>query len=477
MNSLNIKEGLSPLGAFQQQQQRKRNGNRHAKRLQGETAVPHQDGPVSLVIPPRLQAQVAGLTRIIVDGEAGISLIQTAEVALHELLRLLEQLQKLASYASTGMENNLVLRNADQRELENVLLNIDHIAEVTSYGPEKLLDGSHEVHGVAQGEYLEFVSATAETLTAPVSGYDVLVSRAPAPSTLLGLQPLTLDLLHAGEQLWFREKQKQHRFRAQQDEDHQQFLKRLNYELQRVGLPLNVKLRTEQLLEVEHQYWGSEPTFEVASSTPGILGSKQGTVRKANPGVDVAGQIDGVEALGKGPFLYVPTGSGRVSGVCLRINGRTPQVQVPLYGSVSLFQNALRFGSHAAPLRLNMRSVCSADLGRHVPNPSGFENLGDLNITTAQGGKDALLLIEQAKQEIYGQLEDVGSFRTYRLQGQLVQLREKHTKLVPEAEQLNNEHQAHAAAIATSKLMQEDQMSGLQAQASHSTTSLQSLLD
>lgn len=184
-----------------------------------------------------------------------------------------------------------------------------------------------------------------------------------------------------------------------------------------------------------------------------------------------------MEAVGKGPFLYVPTGSGRVSGICLRINGRTPQVQVPLYGSVSLFQNALRFGSHAAPLRLNMRSVCSTDLGKHVPNHSGFENLGDLNITTAQGGKDALLLIEQAKQEIYGQLEEVGSFRTRRLQGQLVQLREKHTRLVPEAEQLNNEHQAHAAAIATSKLMQEDQMSGLQAQASHSPTSLQSLLD
>ena len=86
-------------------------------------------------------------------------------------------------------------------------------------------------------------------------------------------------------------------------------------------------------------------------------------------------------------------------------------------------------------------------------------------------------MIEQAKQEIYGQLEEVGSFRTRRLQGQLVQLREKHTRLVPEAEQLNNEHQAHAAAIATSKLMQEDQMSGLQAQASHSPTSLQSLLD
>ena len=147
MNSLNIRGGLSPLGAFQQQQQRKRDEKRHAKRLQGETAGSHQDGPVSLVIPPRLQAQVAGLTRIIVDGEAGISLIQTAEAALHELLRLLKQLQKLAGYASTGMENNLVLRNADQRELENVLLNIDHISEVTSYGPEKLLDGSHEVHG------------------------------------------------------------------------------------------------------------------------------------------------------------------------------------------------------------------------------------------------------------------------------------------------------------------------------------------
>ncbi|MEC7193958.1 MAG: hypothetical protein VXW13_10775, partial [SAR324 cluster bacterium] len=109
--------------------------------------------------------------------------------------------------------------------------------------------------------------ATAETQTAPVSGYDVVITRAPAPSTLLGLQPLTRELLQAGEQLWFREKQKQHRFRAQQGENHQQFLKRLNYELQGVGLPLNVKLRADQLLEVEHQYWGSEPTFEAASST------------------------------------------------------------------------------------------------------------------------------------------------------------------------------------------------------------------
>ena len=99
MNSLNIRGGLSPLGAFQQQQQRKRDENRYAKRLQGETAVIDQDGPVSLVIPPRLQAQVAGLTRIIVDGEAGVSLIQTAEAALHELLRLLEQLQKLALFS------------------------------------------------------------------------------------------------------------------------------------------------------------------------------------------------------------------------------------------------------------------------------------------------------------------------------------------------------------------------------------------
>jgi flagellin len=477
MSSLNIKGGLSPLGTFQQQQQRKRDQNRHARRLQVDTAGSNQGGPVSLVIPPRLQAQVAGLTRIIVDGEAGVSLIQTAEAALHELLKLLEQLQKLASYASTGIENNLVLRNADQRELENLILNIDDIAEVTSYGPEKLLDGSHEVHGVAQGEYLEFVSATAETKTAPVSGYDVLITKAPAPSALLGLQPLTRELLNAGEQLWFREKQKQHRFRAQQNEDHQQFLKRLNYELQGIGLPLSVRLRTDQLLQVEHQCWGSEPTFEVASSTPGILGSKHGTIRKANPGIDVAGQIDGVEAIGKGPFLYVPTGSGRVSGICLRINGQTPHVQVPLYGSVSLFQNALRFGSHTAPLRLNMRSVCSADLGRHVPNHSGFENLGDLNITTAKGGKDALLLIEQATQEIRIQLDEVGIFRTGRLQGQLVQLREKHTKLVPVDEQMSNKDQAYATAVATSKLMQEDQMSGIQAQASHSPTSLQSLLD
>jgi hypothetical protein len=42
---------------------------------------------------------------------------------------------------------------------------------------------------------------------------------------------------------------------------------------------------------------------------------------------------------------------------------------------------------------------------------------------------------------------------------------------------MSNKDQAYATAVATSKLMQEDQMSGIQAQASHSPTSLQSLLD
>ncbi|MEK9972694.1 MAG: hypothetical protein VW876_04535 [Deltaproteobacteria bacterium] len=52
MNSLNIRGGLSPLGAFQQQQQRKRDENRHAKRLQGETAGSHQDAPVPYLFRP-----------------------------------------------------------------------------------------------------------------------------------------------------------------------------------------------------------------------------------------------------------------------------------------------------------------------------------------------------------------------------------------------------------------------------------------
>ena len=464
-----------PLGAFQQHQ-RKREENRHTRRLQ----MPQPKdgvGPAALVIPPRLQAQVAGLTRIIVDGESGISLVQTAEAALHELLRLLEQLQEIASYAAQGLEQNPKLREADQRELENLLQNIDHIAEVTSYGPERLLDGSHEVHGVAQGEYLEFVSATAETQTAPVSGYSILITQAPAPSTLRGLRPLTTELLQAGEQLWFREKQRQFRFRAHHSESHTQFLDRLNRSLQGAGLPLEVRQTSDWFLEVEHQYWGSAPSFEVASSTPGVLGSLRGTIRKSERGIDVEGQIDGHEAIGKGAFLYMPPGTGRTAGLCVRVNGKAGQLQLPLQGTVSLFQNALRFGSQPGSLRLNMRSVCSADLGRHVPNRSGFENLSDLNVLTEQGGQDAQLLIERAQQEVQQQLEEIQSFRTGRLQQQLVQLRKEHNQLLPADQLLANDEQATTVAAVTSQRMKEDQLSGLQAQVCHTPHSLQSLLD
>jgi flagellin len=481
MGTLNIQSGVTSLNAFQQRRQQ-REDSHHTKRmqdqLQNKRSGQWDEGPISLVIPPKLLAQVAGLTRIIVDGEAGISMVQTAEAALHEILRLLQQMKELASYAAQGVEHNLAMREADQREMENLLQSIDHIAEATKYGAEKLLDGSHEVHGVTTGEYLEFVSASANTQTAPVTGYTVYITQAPSPATLVSKLPLTEDLIRAGEQIFLREQERTLRFQSRPDETYEHIVERLNRMLQSQGMPLRFVPRSDHHLEVEHLVWGRSSFFEAASSTPGLLSDRNGAAQRSRNGTDVQGLIDGVDAIGEGTHLSAPPDAERISGLKLRFTGRHKRVELPLQGAVSVFQNALQFHTqNQNPLRLNMRSVYSSDLARHVANASGFENLSDLDVASPQGGRDALQLTEQAIQEIQQLLDEIRGFRTRQLQQRLELLRDEHLHLLPDEQLLANDQQAQEVAHQMSELLKSDTKLGRQAQASHTPHSLQSLLD
>ena len=67
---------------------------------------------------------------------------------------------------------------------------------------------------------------------------------------------------------------------------------------------------TPQLISLRHKKFGSEHTFQVASSTAGLVSNKSNVNVNVENGLDVIGEINGEETIGKGQMLTGSIGAG-----------------------------------------------------------------------------------------------------------------------------------------------------------------------
>jgi len=99
------------------------------------------DDPSGLAISERLRAQVNGLMRATMNAQDGASLLQTAEGALNEIQLILQRIRELSVQGANG-----VLTASDrgeiQKEVLQLLQEVDRIATRTEFNTKKLLDGS-----------------------------------------------------------------------------------------------------------------------------------------------------------------------------------------------------------------------------------------------------------------------------------------------------------------------------------------------
>jgi len=99
------------------------------------------DDAAGLTISERLRAQVRGLARASQNASEGISLLQTAEGALAETNTILQRIRELSIQAANG-----VLTSNDrveiQKEVDQLISEVDRIAQTTEFNTKRLLDGS-----------------------------------------------------------------------------------------------------------------------------------------------------------------------------------------------------------------------------------------------------------------------------------------------------------------------------------------------
>jgi len=100
-----------------------------------------KDDAAGLQISNRLTSQINGLNVAVRNSNDGISLAQTAEGALQQSTGILQRMRDLALQSANG-SNGATERAALQGEVSQLQQELNRIADTTSFGGRKILDGT-----------------------------------------------------------------------------------------------------------------------------------------------------------------------------------------------------------------------------------------------------------------------------------------------------------------------------------------------
>ncbi len=100
------------------------------------------DDASGLVISQSLRSQISGLKQATSNAQDGVSVVQTADGALSTVHDILGRIRDLVIQSANTASSDSTARQAAQNEINQLRSEIDRIAGTTSFGSQKLLDGS-----------------------------------------------------------------------------------------------------------------------------------------------------------------------------------------------------------------------------------------------------------------------------------------------------------------------------------------------
>ncbi|MBE5935339.1 MAG: flagellar hook protein [Lachnospiraceae bacterium] len=110
------------------------------------------DDAAGLAISEKMRKQIKGLTQASSNAQDGISCVQTAEGALAEVEDMLQRMNQLAVQAANGTNSQTDRQNI-QDEIDQLVTEIDRVAETTKFNETYLLKGSTDGGTQALGQY------------------------------------------------------------------------------------------------------------------------------------------------------------------------------------------------------------------------------------------------------------------------------------------------------------------------------------
>ncbi len=457
------------------------------------------EGPAAFMISEHMRSQIAGLNQAVDNSETAVSLIQTTDANMAEVSSMLVNIRQLAVHAANEGVNNDAMLQADQSEVDNIIETIADIADQAQFGELNLLDGSMETTGTATGDNLEFIGASLATGDSRENGFEVKLTQLASKTHLEGKTALSQEIVNAGEVVTVIENGKMATYKSNKDDTADTIVLNLQSEMDRKGIDVDLSLSETGTMNLSHRKYGSEHSFQVSSSTAGVLSETGGKITIAEIGEDIRGNINGESATGKGQILTGVKGAKCVDGLSVRFYGEGKDVfkipdcevndiprdnqdgdehpdprtlEIPeggvAVGRAFVTQNARKFqigGNKYQTVGVSIKSVHPETLAKGTVNKSGFESLRDVDLRSFQGAQDTIMIVDEAIQQIMSNRGELGAFQKNTLESNLTNIRVANENLVSSESLIRDTDMAKEMASFTKNQIMQQSSNAMLAQA------------
>jgi len=375
------------------------------------------DDPAGLVISERMRAQIAGIRQAVENAETATAMVQTAEGAMTEIHSLLNNIRELAVHAANTGANDSVMVAADQDEIENAIATINRIASQTQFGVKKLLDGSSGVTGTTTDSAVTFLSATENT----VAGTYAINITTQAEQAVVTASVTQTAVLGADETLTINGVQ----INLVAGMTQNQVVDRINEYNASTGVTASVNAQNQLTLTTDA--YGSNIQISAASNVAAATTSTGiGTSVLTDTGVDIAGTIGGLSATGRGTVLTGDTGTA-IEGLSI-----STTAAAGAHGSVIVTSNPLVFQvgpNKNQTVKILINSMSATNLGTGVVG-NIFNNLSEIDVTSAEHAQDAIEIIDKAIEQVSAKRGELGAFQKNTLESNTKNLQVAEENLV-----------------------------------------------
>lgn len=386
------------------------------------------DDPAGLIISENLRAQITGLQQAVNNAQDAVNMIKTAEAALDEVHNALRTMRQLTLHAANTGVNDYAALQADQTQIRALIDSINRIAEQTSFGTKRLLDGTSgisaavtnptRVSGIFIGGTFNNFATDSGVVTLQVT---TAATRAAIDGTrtfAAGTTPASLMGTPAGNVVI-----NGYTITADANETIASFIDKINAVSHITGVQAQFN-DTALRIELRHKEYGNQ--FEVdLQDTAGIILNAPGSASASGTNAVatvIANTVNGIQTV-----TFTGGQATGDSGLRLRDNygnvimlteaGNNTTLPAAQVAVVTAGLLQFQVGANAGQfVRFSLIDVNSAKLGTTaVPGQS----LATIDVTQPNSTDNALRIIDAAISEISKMRGDMGAFQRYILESNI----------------------------------------------------------
>lgn len=311
------------------------------------------DDAAGMAISQKMKTQIAGLEQASRNASDGISVIQTAEGALIEVQSMLNRARELSVQAVNGT-NTEEDREAIQKEITNLLEEVDRISTDTEFNTKSLLDGNIDRKSYTSNTKVKLISLSDQVDS---KKYNIEVTKVAEPATVSGRTPTIaavggITAAQAGNVVINGEK-----VEIKEGDSEQIVRQKIRDVCNRVGAELDVDT-TDGTMTITTSQSGATQKLQFSCDNPALAAALGLPADTTVIGSDAAITLDPdagtvVGTAAKVDLPYATGGSALTAAATIKVNGISVSVAV---------------GDNAAAVASKIATELAADTNVDVTN-------------------------------------------------------------------------------------------------------------